>query len=113
MIAFWSTPAAAWTLIGVAGLLEVAWALGFKYAWHRGPGWKAACLAALVVSMALLIRALRDLPAGTAYAVWTGIGAAGVAIIGIVWFAESAHPLRLLFLGLIVAGVVGLRFVRA
>jgi quaternary ammonium compound-resistance protein SugE len=63
--------------------------------------------------MVLLIRALRDLPAGTAYGVWTGIGAIGVAILGIVFFSESAHPLRLLFIGLIVAGVIGLRFVRA
>ncbi len=99
-----------WTLIGLAGLLEIGWALGFKYAWDRGPGWKAACLAALALSMALLIQALRVLPAGTAYAVWTGIGAAGVAILGIIFFAESANPLRLLFLAMVVAGVIGLRF---
>lgn len=99
-----------WTLVAIAGLLEIAWALGFKYAWHRGLGWRAACIAALVLSMALLIRALRDLPAGTAYAVWTGIGAAGVAILGIVFFAESAHPLRMFFIALVVIGVIGLRF---
>lgn len=97
-------------LVVIAGVLEIVWALGFKYAWDRGPAWKAGCFAALALSMWLLIRALRDLPAGSAYAVWTGIGAAGVAILGIVFFAESAHPLRLFFILLIILGVIGLRF---
>jgi quaternary ammonium compound-resistance protein SugE len=99
-----------WVMIVTAGLLEVAWALGFKYAWDKGWGWRAGCIAALGVSMWLLVGALKHLPAGTAYAVWTGIGAVGVAIIGIVFFAESAQPLRLFFIALIVTGVVGLSF---
>lgn len=97
-----------WTLVLLAGALEIVWAIGFKYAWDRGLAWKAACVVSVVVSLMLLLRALQDLPAGTAYAVWMGIGAAGVAIIGILAFGESAHPLRLLFIGLIIAGVIGL-----
>lgn len=100
---------AAWTTLLVAGLFEVAWALGFKYAWARHWGWAAASLAALAVSMILLFRAMQALPAGTAYAVWTGIGAVGVAAIGILVFGESAALLRLACIALIVVGVAGLR----
>ncbi len=98
-----------WAMVGLAGLFEIAGALGLKYAWGRGPLWKLAVIAAMAASLFLLIRGLRDLPAGSAYAVWTGIGAAGVAVIGIIWFGESAHPFRLFFIALVVAGVAGLR----
>jgi quaternary ammonium compound-resistance protein SugE len=99
-----------WTLVVLAGILEIVWALGFKYVRDDAP-WllRAGVFAALVVSFVLLVAALRQLPAGTAYAVWTGIGASGVAIIGMVAFGEPATATRILFIGLIVAGIVGLR----
>lgn len=97
-----------WALVLIAGVLEIGWALGFKYVWDKGWGWRIASMAAVIVSLLLLLRALRDLPAGTAYAVWMGIGAAGVAILGVVFFGESASPARLVFIAFIVAGVIGL-----
>ncbi len=100
----------AWTLLIIAGLLEIAWALGFKYVWAKGWGWKAACIVALTASMLLLIRALQSLPAGTAYAVWTGIGAVGVATLGILFFKEPASLMRIACLALILIGIVGLKF---
>lgn len=102
-----------WTLLIFAGLLEVAWALGFKYVWVKGWGWQAACIVALTASMLLLIRALQSLPAGTAYAVWTGIGAVGVATLGIVFFKEPAGLMRIACLALILTGIVGLKIYSA
>lgn len=103
---------APWTLVVLAGLLEIVWALGFKYVREDAPFVvHAAVLAALVISFVLLVAALRQLPAGTAYAVWTGIGASGVAIIGMVIFGEPATAARMIFIGLIVAGIIGLRMV--
>jgi quaternary ammonium compound-resistance protein SugE len=100
----------AWAQLLVAGLLEVAWAIGLKYT----EGFtrllpSVATIAAMAGSFVLLAQALRVLPVGTAYAVWTGIGAAGTAVLGILLFDESQAPLRLACLGLIVAGIVGLR----
>ncbi len=99
-----------WTLVVLAGILEIVWALGFKYVRDDAP-WllRAGVFAALVVSFVLLVAALRQLPAGTAYAVWTGIGASGVAIIGMIAFGEPATAARVLFIGVIVAGIIGLR----
>lgn len=100
----------AWTLLILAGVLEVAWASGL--AATRGftrPVPSVLTIAAIAVSMYLLSVAARTLPIGTAYAVWVGIGAAGTAIVGIVLFKEPATPGRLLFLALLVVSVVGLR----
>lgn len=100
-----------WLILLIAGLLEVAWATGLK--WSDGftrPIPAAFTAITLVASMILLAWAMRSLPLGTAYAVWTGIGAVGSVILGIALFNESAHPLRLLCIALIVAGILGLRF---
>ena len=106
------TPNRAWLLISVAGLLEVAWAIGLKYSQgFTKPLISALTLAAMAASMWLLAQALRVLPAGTGYAVWTGIGAVGTAILGVVLLGESRSGLRLLCIGLIVVGIFGLRMV--
>lgn len=102
----------AWAYLFVAGLFEVGWAIGLKYT----EGFSRLTpslltLASMVVSLALLGLALKTLPVGTAYAVWTGIGALGTAILGIILFGEPATALRLACLGLIVSGIVGLKLV--
>lgn len=102
----------AWVYLLIAGLLEVAWAIGLKYT----DGFSRLVpslwtIASMVASFLFLSLALKSLPVGTAYAIWTGIGAVGVAILGIVLFAEPATALRLGCIGLIVAGIVGLRLV--
>lgn len=100
-----------WVLLTVAGLFEVGWAIGLKYTeGFTQPIPTALTVIALTASMVLLGLAVRELPVGTAYAVWTGIGAAGTAIFGMWLFGESRDPLRLLSLLLVVAGVLGLRF---
>jgi quaternary ammonium compound-resistance protein SugE len=94
----------AWIYLLFAGLLEVAWAIGLKYTEGFTRPWPtAATVAAMVASVILLGLALRTLPVGTAYAVWTGIGAVGVALLGIVLFGESASAARLACIGLILA----------
>ena len=99
-----------WTLLAIGGVLEMVWALGFKYVREEAPIWQhGLVLAALAGSMLFLWLAIRDLPAGTAYAVWTGIGAVGVATIGILVFKEPATLMRLGFLALIVVGIAGLK----
>ncbi|CNE76630.1 quaternary ammonium compound efflux SMR transporter SugE [Yersinia nurmii] len=100
----------AWVILVIAGLLEIIWAVGLKYTQgftRLAPS--IITLAAMVVSVVLLAHAMKSLPAGTAYAVWTGIGAVGTAILGIVLLGESASAARLLSLGMIVAGIVGLK----
>ncbi|WGR92420.1 quaternary ammonium compound efflux SMR transporter SugE [Bradyrhizobium sp. ISRA443] len=102
----------AWTILFTAGLLEIGWAIGLKYTegFSRiGPS--ALTLAAMAGSVILLGVALKTLPIGTAYAVWTGIGAVGTAALGIVLFGEPATAMRLASIGLIVAGIVGLKLV--
>lgn len=102
----------AWYILVLAGVFEIAWAIGLEYSDGLSkPVPAAATVVALVISMALLAIAVRDLPIGTAYAVWTGIGAAGTAALGIALFDEPVAPLRLLFIGAIVVGVVGLHSV--
>lgn len=109
----WIRPHAWWILLA-AGLLEVSWAVGLKYSAGFTRLWPAlATLAAMLASMGLLGIAARFLPIGTAYAVWTGIGSVGAVVLGIVLFGESANVIRLVCLGLIVAGIVGLRLARA
>ena len=101
-----------WVHLAIAGILEIVWAVGLKYT----EGFtklvpSAITLAAIVSSMLFLGLALKGIPVGTGYAVWTGIGAVGTAILGIVLFAEPATPLRLGCIALIVAGIIGLKVV--
>ncbi|MCA1620904.1 MAG: quaternary ammonium compound efflux SMR transporter SugE [Acidobacteria bacterium] len=104
----------AWLYLLVAGLMEVAWAVGLKYTEGFTRLWPSVWTgAALVVSMLLLAAAVRTLPLGTAYAVWTGIGAVGTAALGIVLFGEPASAARLACIVLIVAGLVGLKLTSA
>jgi len=101
----------AWLWLAIAAAFEVGWAIGLKRA-AEAPGiaiW-AATAAAMVASIVFLALAVRDLPIGTAYAVWTGTGAAGVFVAGILLFGEPADLLRIASVGLIVAGVAGLKF---
>jgi quaternary ammonium compound-resistance protein SugE len=104
------TPAQAWILLALAGLLEIGWAVGMKYT----DGFSRAVPSTIVVSVALLsfwllALAMKALPVGTAYAVWVGIGAAGAAVLGMVLFREPATVARVICLLLIVAGVIGLK----
>lgn len=99
-----------WTLLLIAAGLEIAWAVGLKYTDGFTRFWPSAGVGvALVASVVLLGLATREIPIGTAYAVWTGIGAAGTATLGMVLFAEPASAGRIVCLVLIVAGVVGLK----
>lgn len=100
----------AWVVLFIAGLLEMAWAvlLGRSEGFTR-PLPTVGFVISLALSMILLAQALRTLPVGTAYAVWTGIGAAGTAVVGMVWLGEPRDALKLVSLGLLLAGIVGLR----
>ena len=102
----------AWLILIVAGLLEVGWAVGLKYSegWTRL--WPSVwTLATMTASIVLLSLALRTLPLGTGYAVWTGIGAVGTVLFGIAFLGESADLPRLACIGLILAGIIGLKLV--
>ena len=100
-----------WTYLFIAGLFEMAWAVGLKYTEGLTRLWPSVwTLAAMAVSVFLLAKALDEIPVGSGYAVWTGIGAAGTAVLGMILFGESRAVPRLLCIGLIVVGVVGLRF---
>lgn len=100
----------AWLLLFVAGLLEVGWAIGLKYTeGFSRPLPTVLTLAAMAASVGLLGVAMKTLPVGTAYAVWVGVGAVGTAALGMVLFGEAATVGRLVSLGLIVAGIVGLK----
>lgn len=99
-----------WILLVIAGLLETGWAIGLKYTeGFTRPLPTVLTGASLIASMGLLGLAVKGLPIGTAYGVWVGIGALGVAILGIVLFGESASPSRLLFLGLLLVSIIGLK----
>ncbi len=99
-----------WILLVIAGLCEVAWAIGLKYTeGFTRPLPTIGTIAAMLISIWLLGIAMKSLPVGTAYAVWVGIGAVGTAILGIILLNESASAARLASLGLIVAGIVGLK----
>lgn len=102
----------AWTYLFFAGLFEIGWAIGLKYT-HGFTRLVPTVLTvgSMVVSLGLLGLALKSLPLGTAYAIWTGIGTIGTAILGIILFGEPATALRLACIGLIVAGIVGLKLV--
>jgi quaternary ammonium compound-resistance protein SugE len=102
----------AWLLLLLAGISEITWAVGLKYTHGFSRLWPSiGTLTMMVVSVVLLAVALKQIPLGTGYAIWTGIGAVGTAILGIVLFNESRDVLRLLFIALIVAGIVGLKIV--
>lgn len=99
-----------WLILFVAGLFEVAWAIGLKYS----EGFSKLLpsiftVVCMIISMGLLAYSVKHLPVGTAYAVWTGIGAVGTAILGIILFGESKEILRIFFIFLIIVGIVGLK----
>jgi len=101
----------AWTCLVIAGLLEIGWAVGLKYTEGFSKLWPSVATGiAMIASFALLSYALKTIPIGTGYAVWTGIGAAGTAIIGMVYLGEPRETLRVLCIVLIIAGVFGLKF---
>ena len=100
----------AWFILFVAGLFEVGWAVGLKQTdGFTRPVPTVLTIMAIVVSMGLLGLATKSLPIGSAYAVWTGIGTIGTAVIGIIWLGESASPARMLCLALIIIGIIGLK----
>lgn len=104
----------AWIMLIAAGLLEVGWAIGLKYTQGFTRLWPTvATLACMVASIGLLGLSLKTLPIGTAYAIWTGIGAVGTVLLGIMVLGESASPARLFCVGLIVAGIAGLKLTHA
>jgi len=104
----------AWVVLVLAGLFETAWAVGMKYSQGFTRLWPSVwTVATMLASIVLLAQALRSLPLGTAYAVWTGIGAVGAATLGVVLLKEPASLARLACIGLIVAGIVGLRLTAA
>lgn len=99
-----------WLALFAAGLFEIAWAFGLKYSNGLTRFWPTlATVLAILASFYLMSLALRSLPFGTAYAIWTGIGAAGSIILGMVMFSEPTDPVRIVCLTLIVAGMVGLK----
>ena len=99
-----------WFLLFIAGLFEIAWAIGLKYTHGFTRLWPSVgTVAAMALSVTLLGLAMRTLPVGTAYAVWTGIGAVGTVILGIVLFGDPANAARLVCVALIVAGILGLK----
>jgi quaternary ammonium compound-resistance protein SugE len=99
-----------WTLLFVAGLFEIGWAIGSKYTAGFSRLWPSVATAvSMVISVVLLALAMRNLPVGTAYAVWTGIGAIGTVALGIVLFDEPVTPLRIACIAFIGAGIVGLK----
>ena len=100
-----------WISLGIAGVLEIVWAVGLKYTdgfAKLGPS--LITVTAMAFSIYFLGQAIKTIPLGTGYAVWTGIGAAGTAIAGIILFSESVTPLRIASIALIVAGIAGLKF---
>jgi quaternary ammonium compound-resistance protein SugE len=102
----------AWTLLLIAGLFEVGWAIGLKYTEGFTKLWPSVWTAvAMAASVYLLALALKSIPVGTGYAVWTGVGAVGTAILGIVLLGDPATWPRIACIGLIVTGIAGLKFV--
>jgi quaternary ammonium compound-resistance protein SugE len=100
----------AWVILFIAGLFEMAWALLLKRSeGFTRPGATIGFVITLLLSMSLLAQALKTLPVGTAYAVWTGIGAAGTALVGMLWLGESRDVLKLVSLVMLIAGIIGLR----
>lgn len=101
-----------WLVLFIAGLFETGWAIGLKYSHGFTRFWPSVfTVVTMAISVVLLAWAMRDLPVGTAYAVWTGIGAVGTVVLGIVLFGDAVTAGRLICLGLIVAGIIGLKIV--
>ena len=101
-----------WIILFIAGLFETAWAIGLKYTDGFTRLWPSVgTLVAMIISVVLLGYAMKSLPVGTAYAVWTGIGAVGTVILGIVLFSEPVNVGRVISIALIIAGIIGLKFV--
>ena len=101
-----------WLVLVVAGIFEVGWAVGLKYAEGFTRVWPTlGTIAAMIVSLGLLGLALRSLPLGTAYAIWTGVGTVGTALLGIALFHDATDPLRLACIAVIVVGIIGLKLV--
>lgn len=99
-----------WIVLFVAGLFEIAWAVGLKYSDGFSKLWPSIfTISCMIISMGLLAYAVKHLPVGTAYAIWTGIGAVGTAILGMILFDESKELIRVFFIFLIVVGIVGLK----
>ena len=102
----------AWVYLLLAGLCEIGWPIGLKLGWAAGGlryGWLAFAIACIIASGALLLLALREIPVGTAYAVWTGIGAVGAFLVGITLFGDANTALRWASVALITAGIIGLK----
>jgi len=99
-----------WIILFIAGLFEIAWAIGLKYTEGFSKLWPSVfTILSMIISMGLLAYSVKHLPIGTAYAIWTGIGAVGTAILGIILFNESRELVRVFFILLIVIGSVGLK----
>lgn len=99
-----------WIILFIAGLFEIAWAVGLKYTEGFSRLWPSVfTILSMIISMGLLAYSVKHLPIGTAYAVWTGIGAVGTAILGMILFDESRELVRIFFILLIVIGIVGLK----
>ncbi len=99
-----------WMVLFIAVGVEIAWALSLKLIYMHASPWPiAACAVLTVINVLLLSYAMRGIPVGTAYAVWTGLGAVGIAICGMIWFGDAFTYPRLAFMGLIIIGVVGLK----
>ena len=104
----------AWVMLGIAGIFEVVWAACMKYSdGFTKLGWSLLPFAGMAVSFFLLARATKTLPLGTAYAVWTGIGALGSVIVGILLFTEPVTAGRLIFVALLLVGIIGLKITSA
>jgi quaternary ammonium compound-resistance protein SugE len=102
----------AWLYVFIAGVFETVWAIGMKYSDGFSRLWPSVLtIGAMLISFVLLSYAMKTLPVGTTYAVWTGIGAAGTALMGMLLFGESREAARLVCIGLIIAGILGLRLV--
>lgn len=100
-----------WFILIVAGFFEIVWAIGIKYTDGFSKLFPSICtIVCMILSMSLLSFAARNLPIGTAYAVWTGIGVVGTVIAGVLLFNESKDPLRIIFISFIVIGIAGLKF---
>jgi quaternary ammonium compound-resistance protein SugE len=103
--------ALAWTLLVIAGGLDIAWAVSMKYAQgYTRPGWSVLSFVLLAAFVYLLGRTLEALPVGTAYAVWTGIGAVGTVLMGVWLFGETLNPLKIVGVALVLAGIAALKF---
>ncbi|GMU87510.1 MAG: putative multidrug resistance protein [Ignavibacteriales bacterium] len=101
-----------WIILFIAGLFEIAWAIGMKYSDSFSKPWASTfTIVCMIISFALLSYAMKFLPVGTAYGIWTGIGAVGTAIMGIILFNDPKDLPRLLFLGMICVGIIGLKMV--